>query len=122
MWKEIPRWWIEHISFWSLFISWWAFACFLPRFYTHLVGNWQKSGRFAELSFPLSTLTLATFPFLFFFFYKLIMDGFMKSYDCQDDGTKRLDFMMHVTPSLSGALNYLAPLQEAAQSWLLSSA
>jgi hypothetical protein len=50
------------------------------------------------------------------------MDGFMKSYDCQDDGTKRLDFMMHVTPSLSGALNYLAPLQEAAQSWLFSSA
>ena len=50
------------------------------------------------------------------------MDGFMKSYDCQDDGTKRLDFMMHVTPSLSGALNYLAPLHEAAQSWLFSSA
>src|ERR1051325_2645377 len=28
---EIPRWWIEHISFWSLFISRWAiFGWFLP--------------------------------------------------------------------------------------------
>jgi len=26
-WMEIPRWWIEHISCWSLFISRWASAC-----------------------------------------------------------------------------------------------
>lgn len=74
-----------------------------------------------SLSFPLSShQPFLEFPFLFLFIYpyNLIMDGFMKkSYDCYDDGTKRLetrDFLLRIAPLYFPGSIYsiIAPLCE----------
>ncbi|KAK4132432.1 hypothetical protein BT67DRAFT_89727 [Trichocladium antarcticum] len=119
--KEIPCWWIEHMSVWSVFISRWAFGFRLPL----IPAWWLAVGRQvgdSERCFLCHFYT-RFFPFLFFFFlYTLIMDGFMKSYDCHVGGTKRLGFMIPATLSLSGVSNSPAPIPAGAQSWLVGSA
>jgi hypothetical protein len=86
---EIPRWWIEHISFWSLFISLTVGVCLFLFFslstsYTHSVGSWWSVLVSWRDTFPLFEhfrSLLFFYSSLFLISTNLIMDGFMKSYD-----------------------------------------
>ena len=78
MWMEIPRWWIEHISFWSLFIITHGgrLLIFLPLYFIYPLCGQQLAECFGFLerdTFPLFEHfhSLLSFYLLFFLFQQL---------------------------------------------------